>query len=326
MLSYLTISIVIPVFNEERYLRDCLDSLTKLDYPADKLEIIIVDNGSTDNSLNIANSYGFSVLIKEDVKVGAVRNYGASQANGEVLVFLDSDCVVETDWLKKGAQQIFEKYDAIGGLYLLRDNPSWLERNWILKSSKNSIYQKTLVGGCIFIKKSVFIALSGFDEQLSAAEDTDLTNRLISQGYEVTIDPKLSVVHLGFPSEVIPFIKRQMWHSEDCFLNFYNSLKDKTFILTNIYFLGFFLISFSLLSSNYIQLFTLYIGIFLVIFCPLILSIKRIKRYKLQYTQLIRQPSIIIVDTIYLVGRLLGAFRSLKMLIFKASRKKYNRR
>lgn len=101
------VSIVIPVFNEERYLSLCLTSLMSLSYPKDRHEILLVDNGSTDRTLDIARGFGdVAIHVKENVKVGAVRNYGVQKATGTVIVFLDSDCVVNPEWLIDGVRKL----------------------------------------------------------------------------------------------------------------------------------------------------------------------------------------------------------------------------
>lgn len=316
------ISIVIPVFNEERYLGACLDSLSKLDYPDEKLEIVLVDNGSTDNTLEIASQYEIEVFLHPGVKVGAVRNYGVVKASGELIVFIDSDCVVETDWLQRGLTSMNEQYGAVGGLYLLREQPAWIERYWILQSARDFAYQTSFVGGCIFIRREVFEAVGGFNEVMSAGEDTDLTQRLREAGYRLKIDPQLSVVHLGYPNTIKSFVKRQMWHSENYYLNFPAVLGDKIFILTNVFLLGFIL----LLVSPWLGMPTFLVGGLLFGLAPLVLSMKRISRYKVTGMGFSGLLSVYLVDLLYLFGRGLGSLRSLRRAIIPDSERKYARR
>jgi len=316
------ISIIIPLLNEERYLAACLDSLNKLDYPRDKFEIIIVDNGSTDASLDIAGQYEVQIYQHPRVKVGAVRNYGVTKAKGELVVFIDSDCVAEPDWLHRGVASLGERYKAVGGLYLLREHPAWIERYWILKSTRDFTYQTTFVGGCIFIWRDIFNSLGGFDEAMSAGEDTDITQRLKSSGHEINIDPQLSVVHLGYPVTIGSFIKRQMWHSENYYQNFRAALGDKVFLLTNAFMLGFILV----LSSPLLGSFSLLTGVLLFATSPLALSAKRILRYKAGDIGVSGMVSVYLVDMLYLVGRVFGALRSLRKAIASGPDQKSTRR
>lgn len=317
------ISIVIPVFNEERYLAECLNSLMALDYEKSEYEIILVDNGSTDRTLEIARTYPIKVLIREGVKVGAVRNYGVVQAQGEYIVFLDSDCVVEPSWLKYGISRIQNAENLVlGGQYLLRENPSWLEKYWVLNNSRSQIYLTTLVGGCIFIKKNVFIGIGGFNEKLNAGEDSDLTYRLKELGYNIEIDPKLSVIHLGFPSEVIPFVKRQIWHSSDYITNITEAVKDKIFLLTLIFMSGFFAFLLQILLTQSVSI----LVIAAIILPPMILSYKRTSRSKTRFRSPVDWISIYIVDCLYLIGRSCGIMLSLKKAVTQTNEQKVDRR
>ena len=123
------ISVIMPVFNEERYLEQCLITLRNSKYPKNKYEIITVDNGSTDDSFNIAKQYSDLALYMPDVNVGAVRNFGVKHSSGEILVFLDSDCLVLNNWLTLGVELLlFNKKHVYGGNYKLREEPFWIEK------------------------------------------------------------------------------------------------------------------------------------------------------------------------------------------------------
>ncbi|MBK8186880.1 MAG: glycosyltransferase [Cellvibrio sp.] len=275
---------IIPAFNEEVYIRDCLQSLDRIDFPKDQIEIIVVDNGSVDRTIEYASQFNVNILSILNVKVGDVRNHGASHASGKFLVFLDSDCVVDPDWLNVAYDRLSQDNNLVlGGRYLMRDNPSWLEKYWVLNNSRHQVYLTTLVGGCIFICKEIFDRLNGFNGKLHSGEDSDLTERLRAAGYRVEIFPKLSVVHLGYPSKIIPFIKRQLWHSADYITNFRKSIYDKVFILTLLFiaaFVGFFV---GVAMNNQV-----FMGVALIVFLcmPAILSYKRLSRSKTTYKTL----------------------------------------
>jgi glycosyltransferase involved in cell wall biosynthesis len=312
------VSIVIPCFNEERYIEICLASIYRLDYDFSKLEVIVVDNGSADNTVEIAKQFPLQILIKKDVKVGGVRNFGAYHAKGEYLVFLDADCVVESAWLNKGISQLISQANLVlGGQYLLRDDPSWLEKYWVLNSLKEQVYLTTLVGGCIFMRKNTFNAVGGFNVSLNSGEDSDLTHRLAAANFDVKIDPQLSVVHLGYPSEIIPFIKRQIWHSADYITNFKKSLSDKIFMLTLSFMLLLVLGVFQILCG----LPYVYVTFIIALLLPIVLSYKRIVRSKTNLNRLVDIASIYLVDLLYLVGRSLGTIVSLRLLLLQSDKK-----
>lgn len=310
------VSIVIPVFNEERYLPSCLMSLMALRYPKDRYEILLVDNGSTDRTLEIARTFNeVSIHVKEDVKVGAVRNYGVQQAKGSVIVFLDSDCVVNPEWLTDGIRKLTENSGSvIGGQYLLRDDPSWLEKYWILVSPNQSVRETSLLGGCIFIPKEVFLNIGGFDESLNAGEDSDLTARLKREHVSVVIDPSLSVIHLGNPSRVPSFIARQLWHSSDYINGLPHTLRDKTFLLTLAFMAGVLCLLGSIMFMPAAKP-MLVVSAILVFACPAVLSAKRIMRTGARYKKLFDYVSIYLVDCLYLIGRSLGVLSGIKNLL-----------
>lgn len=321
------VSVVIPVFNEEQYLADCLDSLSGLDYPASLHEILLIDNGSTDKSLEIAQQYpGVKIHVKDKVKVGGVRNFGVSIAKGTVIIFLDSDCVVREGWLMEGVKKLLDKPNSVlGGQYLLREDPSWIEKYWILADSDKVVSQTTLVGGCIFLEKDAFEKIGGFDETLNAGEDSDLTERLRIAGYVVEIDPSLSVVHLGFPSQLHPFVKRQVWHASDYVNQLPRSLTDKVFIVTLIFMLGVFGMLGSLLLYRSGS-FAFFACLTLAAATPVILSAKRISRSGGKYKTVKEYLSIYAVDLLYLIGRSLGVLIGIKNRLSSRADMKISRR
>lgn len=320
------VSIVIPVFNEERYLAPCLTSLTSLTYPKDRHEILLVDNGSTDRTIDIARGYkDVNIYVKENVKVGAVRNYGVEKAKGSLIVFLDSDCVVRPDWLTNGVCKLEANPNTvIGGRYILRENPSWLEKYWVLGSPDRRI-TNALVGGCIFTSKAIFCQLGGFDENLNAGEDVDLTERLMKEQFTVKIDPSLNVIHLGYPSKLMPFIKRQLWHSSDYINGLPHSLRDKIFLLTLAFLAGLVGALSSLIFSS-INASVLMMSTFLVFFSPAILSVKRIARSGEKYERFFDYISIYLVDCLYLIGRALGVISGIRNRLTFRSYAKVGRR
>lgn len=95
------VSVIVPAYNAEVSLGACLDSISALDYPADKLEVIVVDNDSTDRSREIAGRYRVKLFSEISMKSSyAARNKGILAAKGELIVFTDADCIVTPGWLK----------------------------------------------------------------------------------------------------------------------------------------------------------------------------------------------------------------------------------
>ncbi|GAG18984.1 unnamed protein product, partial [marine sediment metagenome] len=95
------VSIIIPAYNEEKNIDNVLQSATSLDYPKDKLEIILIDDGSTDNTLEKAEKYNIKILKGTHEGVGVSRNLGWRESNGEIIFFLDADQTINKGFLKK---------------------------------------------------------------------------------------------------------------------------------------------------------------------------------------------------------------------------------
>jgi len=95
------ISVVIPSFNEEERIEQCLVSLTKQDLPRSEYEIIVVDGGSKDKTREIAEKYADLVFIQTSPKVGGARNDGALRAKGDIIATTDSDTILPPDWLMR---------------------------------------------------------------------------------------------------------------------------------------------------------------------------------------------------------------------------------
>lgn len=95
------VSVVVPVFNGAKIIEDLLLSLLALDYPAERHEIIVVDNGSTDHTRQIVERYPVRLLEERETRgPAAARNKGITHARGDIVAFTDADCVADRDWLK----------------------------------------------------------------------------------------------------------------------------------------------------------------------------------------------------------------------------------
>ncbi len=93
---------IIPVRNRPREIEDCLFSLGKLDYPESKIEIIVVDDASTDHTPQVASEFPVRLIsLRDNRQAPYCRNLAAKNAIGEILAFIDSDCLADPFWLKE---------------------------------------------------------------------------------------------------------------------------------------------------------------------------------------------------------------------------------
>ena len=302
------VSIVIPVYNEEKYIGACLRSVEGLDYPENRFEIIVVDNGSTDSSLRIIETFNVGLFCIPDVNVGAVRNLGVLNASGSVIAFLDSDCTVDRDWLKLGVERILQRPNTVvGGNLRLRAEPFWVEKYWLLENKDYPSVPSDLLGSCIIIRRMHFELINGFEEGVTSGEDTDFSHKLKGCGLDVLIDPVVGVVHLGNPTNIWSFVKRQIWHSENYVRDFSKTVKDKTFYLVLFYIIFviiFVATVFSERQGSYVSLACLTVP-------PIILSVKRILKSHYRPKSLFEILSIFILDNLYLCGRSIGLIKGI---------------
>lgn len=117
------ISVVVPFYNSERYISECIESLLSQKYPMENYEIIMVDNNSTDASADIVRRYSQVKLVSEKRQGAyAARNRGLKEARGEVIAFTDPDCVPSSDWLKEIELAMADVGVVIGSHQLARDS------------------------------------------------------------------------------------------------------------------------------------------------------------------------------------------------------------
>ncbi|WP_417500535.1 glycosyltransferase [Marinobacter sp.] len=303
------ISVIVPAHNEDKYISQCLESLSTQDYPKSLYEIIVVDNNSADKTSEIAANFDVKILQQSTGPVGAVRNAGAKLANGELLAFIDADCVAPKYWLAEGIEALSVDNSVYGGGCNIKSPPHWIEKAWLLE---NKAPPKELLGCCIFIKKADFFNVGGFDEKVTSGEDTKLSVMLKDQGYAVKMTRKLNVIHLGNPKTLKQFFLRQIWHSENYIQNWADTKTDPTF-----YLLIFFSVSSTafvlnaLLKNTSEALFLLAISLAV----PMIFTLKRLRRSKNPVSNLRNLPAIYFLDFVYLSARFFGLLRSLKKTI-----------
>ncbi|MDY6824153.1 MAG: glycosyltransferase [Thermodesulfobacteriota bacterium] len=297
----LTASVIIPAKNEEKNIPACLEGVKNQTLAP--LEYIVVDNGSTDKTVEIAGSYGAKVVVIPDVSVGELRNRGAAEARGEVLAFLDADCVPEGSWLDIGCQNLLdESVGAVGSSVLASNSGSWIEEAWFFNIKNESGKVKYIGSANLILKKALFDAIGGFNAQLQTGEDRDLSWKIQERGMRTVCDERIKVKHYGYPKTVMAFFKRELWHGKAIASDFNNISKSRM-----IYILAF--LSLMLLSSILCLLSKQYMLFLLLLTLILIapFSISFIKSYsKKNYSFL---WPLTILYFVYLTARLFSFYR-----------------
>lgn len=207
-----TVSIIIVNFNGEKHLKTCLSSIREVDYPQERLEVVVFDNGSSDNSLQVIEDvYPSAVVLKNPNNIGfAPPHRLASQAaKGEVLAFLNNDMKVDSQWIKRGVDLLAlgkgvvcsssrimnwrgTEVDSNGGSLQYLGYADQLKRS-DMKKGEEILFP---CGGAMFILKDVFEEVGCFDDDYFAIfEDVDLGWRLWVMGYRVVMAPDSIVYH-----------------------------------------------------------------------------------------------------------------------------------
>lgn len=213
-----TWSIIMPARNEERYIASCLDSLCDVDYPEGNFEVIVMDNGSTDRTTSIAQSYEGRLRIKvvsmPTLTVGALRNAGAAVSAGDRLAFLDSDCLVTSSWLRRGSCALDEAPDSvIGAFYKVPQQAGWPARMWHgYIGSRRRGRVNYVPASNVLLEKKLFSDLGGFDNTLNSNEDSHFCAKARAHGSQILALPELAVTHLGAEKTMADFMRRQFWH------------------------------------------------------------------------------------------------------------------
>jgi glycosyltransferase involved in cell wall biosynthesis len=221
-------SIIIPTLNAEKFIDKCLTSIDNLDYPKDAVEVIIVDNGSTDKTLAIAKEHNAKIFIKEKCNVSELRNFGAQQAVNNLLAFVDSDCALPAHWLREAKEFLrLNGVAAIGCWYKLSDSPSWIEKVWdIHMRDRRSVIGEInwVPSGNFIIYREIFEKIHGFDESLITSEDVDICERIRHLGLVIYSHPSLAIEHLGDSNTIKKYFKKESWRGEGVYQNFLRHL------------------------------------------------------------------------------------------------------
>jgi len=197
------VSIIVPVFNGEHVIADCIESLLNQDYP--KYEIIVVDNNSTDNTAKIIKQYPVKYLLEDKIQSSyAARNKGIIHSQGEILAFIDADCIASKTWLREGVK-LFVKPDVgcVAGEIVAYKPKKKIEiffENTNFFSVKRLLNKYSFLPAAVtanaFYRRKVFELIGLFDSNTITAGDIDLSWRMqLFTKYKIAPAEKAVVYH-----------------------------------------------------------------------------------------------------------------------------------
>ena len=271
------ISFIVPAKNEEHNIERCLYSILSVDYPKDKFEIIVLDNGSTDRTVEIAKGRGASVYVLPELNISGLRNFGAQNAKGKYLAFIDADVTIYEDWIHVCLETLGKfKCLATGSSPAIPENSTWIERLWHKQIEvRDPIGPRPWIASMnFFVEKNTFLAVGGFDDKLKTCEDVDLGYRL-SKITKILYNKNIKAVHYGEAKTVKGFLKKEYWRGISGFESFLRNKSNIREIFSLASFL-FFICSVLLLIFSILNLSFSYFSLSLLLFIifPLIRAVR----------------------------------------------------
>ena len=196
------VSIIVPVYNGQDTIRDCILSLLDLDYPIRKYEIIVVDNQSKDGTFRILQEHVPKIRVfREEVRgPAAARNTGIHQAQGGIQAFIDADCIADRNWLRQIVKPL-ENADAglVGGkisaIPPARDIEIFGETIHDHDSTINNFRPPYVISMNSAARRDVLEKIGYFDTDMLRSEDVDLSYRIIQAGLSLVYQPEAVIFH-----------------------------------------------------------------------------------------------------------------------------------
>ncbi|MDP8955769.1 MAG: glycosyltransferase [Actinomycetota bacterium] len=200
------VSVVLPVRNGERTIGDCLTSILRADYPADRREIVVVDNASTDRTAEIIRRYPVRYVNEARVGRSAARNRGIQESRGEIIAFIDADCVASTRWLRELTAG-FKENGVLGvaGEILAFPPTTLAERYYAIQRARpqaSSVGKSRpyAVTANVAFRKETFERIGVFDHRFRSGQDVDFGWRFFDAGLKLAYRDRAVVFHRHRPS------------------------------------------------------------------------------------------------------------------------------
>ncbi len=199
-----TATVIVPAFNSQNTISLCIESLLSQDYPSHLIEIIVVDDGSTDRTVEIAQKYNIKIISQKNSGPATARNAGIKEATADIVLFTDADCRPDHDWVRKMLAAFRDsEVVAVKGAYRTVQQEvvarfvqyEYQEKYQWMSGFANIDFIDTYSAG---FRKQALLDIGGYDEsfRLPSVEDQELSFRLAACGYKMVFQPEATVKHL----------------------------------------------------------------------------------------------------------------------------------
>jgi glycosyltransferase involved in cell wall biosynthesis len=192
--------VVVPVFNGAGCIGGCLDGLLAQSYPADRREIIVVDNGSDDGTRDVVETHPVTLLSETANRSPyAARNAGIAASCGSVIAFTDADCLPGRDWIRRGVTALVaEGADLVGGKvsFMLADDATLGELTdalWHLDVKRQIETNRACMTANLLVRRCVFETIGLFEPQIRSGGDGKWTRRATDAGFKLVYEPRSEV-------------------------------------------------------------------------------------------------------------------------------------
>jgi cellulose synthase/poly-beta-1,6-N-acetylglucosamine synthase-like glycosyltransferase len=208
------ISVIVPAYNAAPTVDACLEGLLRQSVPGNRYEVILVDDGSSDETREIVGRYDVRLIAQSHQGPAAARNRGVVEAKGEIVLFTDADCVATESWIAKMVKP-FDDDEVVGvkGAYCSRQGGivprfaqyEYEERYERMARQRQIDFIDTYAAG---YRRRVFLKEGGFDARYIKDEDQEFSFRLAERGYKMVFNPQAVVYH-RHPQTLAAYFKRK---------------------------------------------------------------------------------------------------------------------
>ncbi len=213
-MTYPFVSVIVPVYNDSVRLKQCLNALERQDFPRSRYEIIVIDNNSDEDIEKIVKDFSqICYLFEASPGSYSARNKGIASAKGEILAFIDSDCLPQPHWLVEGIKALKERNaDLAGGqvtfTFSKKKEPAELHDSVSNMQIKDNIKNRKISKTAnLFVRQHVFDSVGLFPSYLKSGGDVVWTKRATDAKFKLVYAPNAEVFHPA--RTLLPLLQKQ---------------------------------------------------------------------------------------------------------------------